>query len=59
MDKRKLFREDVAANAAGGGQIAGIGVGPQGEPPGRKALLNKVKSLLKRKVPNVGSKLPS
>lgn len=32
---RKFIEEDgVAANCAGGGQIAGIGVGPQGEPGG-------------------------
>lgn len=67
MDKQfnKAFRksmkvkEDVAVNNAGQGNIAGIGVGPQGEPAGKRALLNKVKSMLKRKVTNVGSKLPS
>lgn len=59
MDKRKLFKEDAAVNNAGGGQVAGIGVGSQGEPPKHKALLNRVKSILKRKVPNVGSKLPT
>lgn len=51
--------EDVAVNNAGQGNVAGIGVGPQGEPPKHRALLSKVKSMLKRKVPNVGSKLPS
>tara|TARA_R110000823_G_scaffold48901_9_gene123946 strand:- start:305 stop:472 length:168 start_codon:yes stop_codon:yes gene_type:complete len=34
--------EEAPANAAGGGKVAGIGVGPQGEPGGRKAkLVNK------------------
>jgi hypothetical protein len=28
----KAFREEVAANAAGGGGIDGIGIGPKGEP---------------------------
>ena len=55
----KSIKEDVAVNNVGQGNVAGVGVGPQGEPAGRKALLNKVKSMLKRKVPNVGSKLPS
>ncbi len=58
MDKQ-YTKEDVAASNVGSGNIAGVGVGPQGEPPKHKALLSKVKSMLKRKVPNVGSKLPS
>lgn len=28
----KTIKEDAPANAAGGGAVAGIGVGPQGEP---------------------------
>ena len=28
----KMFREEVAANAVGGGSIHGIGIGPKGEP---------------------------
>ena len=28
-----MIREDAPTNNAGGGGIAGIGVGPQGEPP--------------------------
>ena len=55
----KLTNEDVAANAVGGGNVAGLGVGPQGEPPKNKALLKRIKSMIKRKVPNVGSKLPT
>lgn len=38
--------EDVAVNNVGGGQVAGLGVGAQGEPPGRVALITK---MLKRK----------
>lgn len=56
----KIFnKEDVAVNNVGGGNVAGLGVGPQGEPPKHKALLSKVKSMLKRKVPNVGTKSTS
>ena len=55
----KPVKEDVAASNVGQGNVAGLGVGPQGEPPKNRALLQRVKSILKRKVPNVGSKLPS
>lgn len=47
-------KEDVAINNVGGGQIAGTGVGPNGEPGGKKAKLLKT---LRRKLPNVGSKI--
>ena len=56
---RKQVKENVAVNNVGSGNVAGLGVGPQGEPPKHKALLSKVKSMLKRKVPNVGAKLSS
>jgi hypothetical protein len=46
----------VAVNSAGSGSYAGIGVGPHGEPGGRKAVMNK---MIKRKKPNVGSKVSS
>lgn len=39
--------EDEVANVAGSGNVAGIGVGPKGEPPGITALMNK--KMLKRK----------
>lgn len=38
-----------AANIVGGGAIAGVGIGPQGEPPGKRGLLRKVRSMVKRK----------
>ena len=38
-----------AVNSVGGGAIAGLGIGPQGEPPGKKGLLKKVRSIVKRK----------
>ena len=31
------------ANVAGSGAIAGLGVGPQGEPPGPKAVLARIR----------------
>lgn len=52
----KQKNEEVAVNNAGQGNVAGIGVGPQGEPPGRRALLAKLKTLLKRNLPNTQSK---
>lgn len=52
--KMKDVKEDVAINNVGGGQIAGAGIGPQGEPPVRKR-----KKILARILPqNVRSKLP-
>lgn len=46
MKSFKRFIEEelggaAAANSASAGQIAGIGVGPQGEPGGTKSLLKK------------------
>lgn len=36
------LREDaIAVNAVGPGCIAGVGIGPQGEPGGRKSLLRR------------------
>lgn len=32
MNSTQNFEEEVAANSVGGGNIAGLGVGPQGEP---------------------------
>lgn len=31
----KKLKEELATNNAGGGKVAGIGVGPSGEPPGK------------------------
>lgn len=41
----------VAANNAGGGQIAGIGVGPQGEPGGSAQVMGKKKKPFRRSSP--------
>lgn len=43
----------LPANSAGGGNIAGLGVGPQGEPPGK---IKTKKKMLKRKVIDVDAK---
>ena len=45
----------VAINAVAGGNIAGIGFGPQGEPGGRKQIMTK--RMLRRKPSNVASKV--
>lgn len=43
------------ANVVGGGKIAGVGIGPQGEPPmGRKAQLTRIRKMIKRKQNVVG-----
>lgn len=39
--------EDAPVNAVGGGNIAGLGVGPQGEPPGIPASKKKKKKYMK------------
>ena len=49
---REKIQEEVPANVAGTGNVAGVGVGPQGEPPGQTALMKKLK-MMKRKTPNV------
>ena len=36
----KSVREEVAVNAAGAGNVAGLGVGPQGEPGVKKKKKN-------------------
>lgn len=36
-----VAKEEVVVNAAGAGNVAGIGVGPQGEPPVRKSKVLK------------------
>lgn len=35
------MNEDAPVNNVGGGNVAGLGVGPQGEPPGRLAIMKK------------------
>ena len=46
--KHNPLKEDAPANGAGGGAIAGIGIGPEGE-PGLSP--KKIKKILRRKAP--------
>jgi len=64
MKTFKQYLEDVsfsttsvAANAIGAGNVAGIGYGPDGEPGGRRQIMNK--KMIRRKAPDVGSKVHS
>lgn len=41
--------EAVPVNAAGAGAVAGIGVGPYGEPPGKLAMLRRTIERRKKK----------
>lgn len=51
--REKIQEEGEApTNVVGAGNVAGTGVGPQGEPPGQTALMKKLK-MMKRKTPNV------
>tara|TARA_Y100000004_G_scaffold179091_1_gene222324 strand:+ start:1208 stop:1594 length:387 start_codon:yes stop_codon:yes gene_type:complete len=46
VDPHSGLKEDAPANMAGGGNIAGIGVGPQGEPGIRKKKKREDESVL-------------
>lgn len=51
-NKCKPMQEDAPVNAVGGGQIAGVGVGPQGEPGiKKKKNIASFVSFMKRKAP--------
>jgi len=45
------MKEDAPVNAVGGGQIAGVGVGPQGEPGVKKKKVASFISFMRRKAP--------
>ena len=51
-EREKMYHEEAPVNVAGGGQIAGIGVGPQGEPgvPKKKKKLASFIAFIKRPV---------
>ena len=53
-NKCKPIQEDAPVNAVGGGQIAGVGVGPQGEPGVNMKKKKKVIpfAIFTRKMPN-------
>ena len=46
VDPHSGLKEDAPANMAGGGNIAGLGVGPQGEPGIRKKKKREDESVL-------------
>lgn len=51
--KESLLNEDVPANNVGGGDIAGVGVGEDGEPGvKKKKTFNVLKKILQRKLTN-------
>lgn len=51
--KESLLNEDVPTNNVGGGAIAGIGVGEDGEPGvKKKKTFNVLKKMLQRKLTN-------
>lgn len=52
VEQISLLEENGIANVAGGGKIAGIGIGSQGEPP---AKLKSFK-MIKRRLPDVATK---
>lgn len=49
MKRFRIFIEDCAANAVGGGQVAGLGVGPSGEPGVKKKNNSPILATLRRK----------
>lgn len=49
---KEYIGEEVPTCSASGGAVASIGVGAQGEPPGKKHKLNKT-LIFKRKPPEV------
>lgn len=44
--RKKFFKEEDAANVVGNGKVAGLGVGPQGEPPVKKR--SRAMTIIKR-----------
>ena len=53
---RTEMSEEAPANSAGGGAIAGIGVGPKGEPGVKPAAMNRYKRKNKVEAPKAGRK---
>ena len=47
----KPIQEDAPVNSAGAGAVAGIGVGPQGEPGVKKKKVASFISFMRRKAP--------
>lgn len=53
---RTTIGEDAPVNAVGGGHIAGVGIGPKGEPPVRKGPMDKYKKKNAAEAPKAGRK---
>ena len=45
-----MLSEDGVVNNVGQGAIAGVGIGPQGEPPGKTALLRKMRMMTRKRL---------
>lgn len=54
---KDFIQEDLPTNNAGGGHVASIGVGDQGEPPVKSQAQKKKKksSVMKRCIPSVNT----
>lgn len=50
------LKEDAPVNAVGGGAIAGVGIGPNGEPPMRKPAMDKYRKRNAAEAPKAGRK---
>lgn len=50
-----MLSEEGAVNNVGQGAIAGVGIGPQGEPPGKTALLRRMRMMTRKRL-NVANK---
>jgi hypothetical protein len=55
-DEIELFIHEELANVVGNGKVAGLGVGSQGEPPGK---LKQKTQILRRKLTDVDNKPPA
>ena len=56
LANKKLTKEEAPANAAGGGNITGMGVGPDGEPGVTPAAMARYKRKNKQEEPKAGRK---
>lgn len=53
---KKSVKEDAPVNAVGGGNIAGVGVGPQGQPGVKPDVMKKYKDKNAAEAPKAGRK---
>jgi len=57
--RSRYLNEDAPANAAGGGGIAGIGIGPKGEPGVQKKRKDIIMGTVRRKKVITTNPMPS